>query len=353
MSEKLKVAVIGVGNLSQSHIAAYLENPDVELYAFCDIDPDRLTMMGNRYGITRLYTDCNEMLSALPELDAVSVTTWNSAHAPCTIAALNAGKHVLCEKPMAMTTEEAQAMKEAADRNGKVLMLGFVCRHEAGTKFLKKYIDGGNFGKIYFGKAVYLRRDGNPGGWFGDKSRSGGGPVIDLGVHFIDEIRYLAGNPKPVSVYAITFNELNHRKGQIGKEKYLCSSAKPGDPCDVEEAAVAYVRFEGGLVLSLETSYDLNIKDTRYEVLLCGTKAGASLYPELEIVGDTDGVESNLKLEIPTGDDPQCFYNEINHFVDCALGRCACIAPAEDGVEIMRILNAIYESAETGKEVLL
>ena len=244
-------------------------------------------------------------------------------------------------------------MKAAAERAGKVLMLGFVCRHEQGTKLLKSYIDSGKFGRVYFGKAVFLRRDGNPGGWFGDKARSGGGPIIDLGVHFIDLIRYLAGNPKPVSVYALTFSELDHQKGLIGQPKYLSSSAREGDICDVEELGIAYIKFDNGLVISLETSYALNIKDKRYEVLLCGTKAGASVYPSLEIFGSTEGFMSNISFDAPTGDDPNEFPNEIAHFIDCIKGRTECIAPAQDGVDIMRILNAIYESAESGKEVLL
>lgn len=350
--KKIKIGIIGVGGISNEHIKAYQCNPEVELYAFCDIDPVRLNMMGEKYGVERLFTDVNEMV-ALPELDAVSVTTWNSAHAPCTIAALNAGKHVLCEKPMSVKVEDAEAMKEAAEKAGKLLMLGFVCRHEQGTKILKKYIDNGRFGNVYFAKAVFLRRDGNPGGWFADKARSGGGPIIDLGVHFIDLIRYLAGNPKPVSVYAKTFSELDHYNGIVCQPKYPCSSARPDDVCDVEELGIAFIRFENGLVLSLETSYALHIKDNRYEVMLCGTQAGASLYPSLEIYSSTDGYGSNLSFDAPTGDDPDGFKNEINHFVDCIQGRSDCMAPAEDGVAIMKILNAIYESAEKGEEIML
>ena len=114
--EKLKIAIVGVGGISNSHIAAYRANPNAEVYAFCDINAERLRYMGERYGVERLYTDEAEMLRELPELDAVSVCTWNSAHAPCTIMALDAGKHVLCEKPMAMNVEEAEAMKAAAER---------------------------------------------------------------------------------------------------------------------------------------------------------------------------------------------------------------------------------------------
>ena len=155
---KIKVAVIGVGNIAASHIAGYLSCPDAELYAFCDINEERLRIMGEKYGVTRLYTDEAVMLRELPELEAVSVCTWNSAHAPCTIMALNAGKHVLCEKPMAMNAGEAQAMADAAERNGKKLMIGFVRRFGRDALLAKDLIDGGQTGELYYGKAVTVRR---------------------------------------------------------------------------------------------------------------------------------------------------------------------------------------------------
>ena len=178
----LKAAVIGIGSISKEHITAYITNPNVELYALCDINEKRLLEKGELYGIPkeRCFTDKDEMFAALPEIDIVSVTTWNSAHAECTIAALNAGKDVICEKPMATNAEEAKKMKEAADRNGRLLQIGFVRRFGNDCSVIKDFIDAGNFGEIYYAKATYLRRNGNPGGWFSDKSRSGGGPLIDL-----------------------------------------------------------------------------------------------------------------------------------------------------------------------------
>ncbi|MBO4548882.1 MAG: Gfo/Idh/MocA family oxidoreductase, partial [Abditibacteriota bacterium] len=190
MSKKTKVAIIGVGGISEVHIAGYKANPDVELYAFCDINEKRLKEKGAKHGITRLYTDEAEMLKALPEIGAVSVCTWNAAHAPCAIMALNAGKHVLCEKPMALNAKQAEEMKAAAEKNGKVLMIGFMRRFGTNMRVLKDFVDAGDFGDIYYAKARYIRRNGAPGGWFGDKSRSGGGPLIDLGVHIIDMVRY-------------------------------------------------------------------------------------------------------------------------------------------------------------------
>ena len=220
----MKIGIIGVGTIAAFHIEAYQKNPNVEVYAFCDINEKRLKAMGEKYGVTRLYTDKDEMLK-LEELDAVSVCTWNSAHAPCSIAALKAGKHVLCEKPMAMNADEARAMKQAADESGKLLMIGFVRRFGNDCAVVKDFLDNGEFGDLYFAKATYLRRHGAPGGWFGDKSRSGGGPLIDLGVHVTDLARYLAGNPKPVSVYGVTFNKLGDRRGMTGRDGYTSSGA--------------------------------------------------------------------------------------------------------------------------------
>ena len=218
--EKIKVAVVGVGSISSYHIKNYIANPDVELYAFCDINEERLKLMGEKYGVTRLYTSEAEMLRALPEIDAVSVCTWNSAHAPCTIMALDAGKHVLCEKPMASTLEEAEAMQAAAERNGKLLMIGFVRRFGRDCDLASDLIADGKLGEIYYAKAQYLRRNGHPGGWFGRKEFSGGGPLIDLGVHSIDLVRYLMGKPKAVSVYGSTFLKLGDRSNLKNKKNY-------------------------------------------------------------------------------------------------------------------------------------
>ena len=158
MEKKIKIGVIGVGGISTVHIKGYLALPNVEVYAFCDINEERLKKKGERFGVTRLYTDYNVMLKELPELDAVSVCTWNAAHAPATIAALNAGKHVLCEKPMAMNVQEAQAMKEAAERNGKLLMIGFVRRFGNDCAIVQDFSKNDFFGEMYYAKANYRRR---------------------------------------------------------------------------------------------------------------------------------------------------------------------------------------------------
>ncbi len=354
-NKKIRVGVIGVGNIAENHIAGYKSHPNVELYAFCDINENRLKAKGAKHGVTRLFTNKEDML-ALPELDAVSVCTWNSEHAPCTIAALNAGKHVLCEKPMAVSAELAAQMKEAADKNGKLLMIGFVRRFGNDALVLRDVIDQDVLGEVYYAKATYLRRNGNPGGWFGEKQRSGGGPLIDLGVHVLDLVRYMANNPKPVSVYGATFHKLSNRPNIKTPAGYLASDVSPRGKCtcDVEDLASAMVRFDNGLVVSLEASFSLNIKNDIGQVEIFGTKGGARVDPELEIYNTLGGYMTNMSFAGFTGSKfGAMFENETHHFVDCIVDGIPCKSPAQDGVDIMRILDAIYESATTGHEVIL
>ena len=191
-------------------------------------------------------------------------------------------------------------------------------------------------------------------GWFGDKSRSGGGPLIDLGVHVIDLTRYLMGNPKPVSVFGVTFHKLGNRSELKDKKAYVSVSAKEGDVCDVEDMASAMIRYDNGAVLSVETSFSLNLKKEKGTIELFGTKGGACLDPELEIYTVLNGYMADVNLCTPTAlSFDGLFQHEIDHYIDCVRTGCECKAPAQDGVDLMRILRAIYKSAETGHEVLL
>ncbi|MBQ9262619.1 MAG: Gfo/Idh/MocA family oxidoreductase [Clostridia bacterium] len=356
MSEKIKVAVIGCGGISQFHLDAYQANPRVEIYALCDIDEKQVNKRGAEYSVPpcRRYLDCETMLKDLPEIDAVSVCTWNSAHAPCTIAALKAGKHVLCEKPMALNAKEAQSMIDAAKESGKLLMIGFVRRFGNDCAIMQDLIDDGQFGEIYYAKATYLRRNGNPGGWFGDQSRSGGGPLIDLGVHVIDLTRYLMGNHRPVSVYGATFQKLFNRPDIKLADGYKSVSATDHDICDVEDAVTALIRFDNGSVVSVEASFTLNLEKDKGDIEFFGTKAGAKMDPELHIYSTMNGYMTNINLAAKSAlSFDGLFANEINHFVDCVIDGIPCKNPAEDGLTLMRILDGIYESARTGHEVIL
>ncbi len=353
MTTTLKIGMIGTGSIAHEHIQAYQKMDNVELVAFCDINPSQLNHMAERYGISETYSS-KEALLANADIDAVSVCTWNAAHAECAIAALNAGKHVLCEKPMATSVADALAMEAAAKENGKLLMIGFVRRFGNDAQIVTDFRDNDFFGDIYYGKATYLRRNGNPGGWFGDKSRSGGGPLIDLGVHVIDLLNYLMGQPKPISVYGATFQKLFNRPDSKDTVAYSSATTDEKDICDVEDLASAMIRFADGSVVSIEASFSLNLKEDQGKIELFGTKGGASLAPQLELYTDINGYMTDIQLKTPTALDMNgLFYNEVTHFVDCVLNNTECLTPAADGVTIMRILEAIYQSAETGHEVMI
>lgn len=351
--KKLKVAVIGVGNISSTHIEAYLKNPECELYAFCDINEDTLREKGEKYGVKRLYTDCKEMLGSLPELDAVSVCTWNNAHAPCTIAALEAGKHVFCEKPMAMNAEEAEKMRLAAEKAGKLLGMGFVRRFGDDADLACDLVKNGQMGEVYYAKANYIRRNGNPGGWFSDKSRSGGGPLIDLGVHVIDLVRYIAGNPRPVSVYGATFAKLDRSDIKDKRGYVVTGSDLKKDVNNVEDLAVAMIRFENGCVLTVETSYSLNTDNDTGRIEVFGTKGGIVINPNLSYYTVMEGHLANVEFPNPTAFNGSEYAREIDNFIAAILHGEKLRASADDGIQLMRILDAIYESAATGHEVTL
>ncbi len=350
--EKLRVAIIGTGGISNAHIGGYQAIPEkCEVVAVCDLDEEKVKRYAEINKVPAYYTDYNEML-AKEKIDAVSVCTWNSSHKGATIAALKAGCKVLCEKPMAMNTAEAEEMLAVSKETGNLLMLGFVRRFGNDADLIRKFIDGGTMGDLYYAKACYLRRNGCPGGWFGDKEYAGGGPLIDLGVHVIDLVRFLAGGPKPVSVYGITNNSLGSNRASGGQD--WVSTTKGQFKYDVEDFASALIRFDNGLTLHVEASFNLNIKNDKGEIELFGTKAGAKINPQVEFFGDMNGVFVDVK---PFGDSSLSFdglfAREIDHFVECARGNAECISPAEDGVMLMKILDAIYESAKTGHEVVI
>ena len=338
--EKLKIAIIGVGGISGAHIDAYQRNPHAELYAFCDINKERLEQKGAMYGITRLYTDEDEMLAALPEIDAVSVCVWNCNHAKCAIKALDAGKHVLCEKPIAKTVEEAEQMLAAAKRNNRLLMVGFCCRFGKDAEIIRNYQEKDFFGDIYYAKASQLRRNGNPGGWFCNKAMSGGGPLIDLGVHRLDLALWLMGYPKPVWVMASTYAKFGPELGR-----------RNGLPYTVEDLACAMIKFENGATLELDASWASNIKENELQTIrLLGDKGGMYQYNlnegytyDVEYYSEIAGRQFDSKMH--TADDmPSAF----QLFADAVRDNTPFLVQPEDGVTVMRILDAIYRSANSG-----
>jgi predicted dehydrogenase len=299
MDRKLKIGIIGTGGISHMHMLGYKALGNVEVTAACDLDKGRLEAYGKQYDIGRLYTDYNEMLKK-EELDGVSICTWNNSHAPIAIAALEAGKNVLCEKPMSMSVKEAEAMKTAADKAGKLLMIGFVKRFMKETEICMDFKKKGHFGDIYYAKATYLRRRGNPGGWFADSKRSGGGPLIDLGVHVIDQARFLMGKPKAVAVSAVTFDKIGMGYDVKGISRY--KAADYSSYCDVEDMASALIRFDNGAALSVEASFSLNIKEDMGSLELFGSKAGARVEPKFEIFSEMEDYLVDITPKYHKGD---------------------------------------------------
>jgi predicted dehydrogenase len=351
--EKVKIGIIGAGNISEAHIKGYIECKDAQITAICDINEDRASQKAEKYGIKNIYTDYKELLKS-SGVDAVSICTWNNTHAPIAIDALAAGKNVLCEKPMAINAEQALEMQKAQKESGKLLMIGFVRRFGNDCAILKDFIESGDLGDIYYAKANYIRRNGNPGGWFSDKQKSGGGPLIDLGVHVLDLVRYLAGSPKPVSVYAVAFDPLGNREHIKIPKGYVSSDYVSGEVCDVEDMAAAMIRFDNGMVLNLEVSFSLNVEKDRGSIELFGTKAGAKIDPELKIYSEQNGYLVDIIPAHKTALSFEgLFENEIKHFISCVKSDTQCISTAQDGIEIMRIIDAIYESAAMKKEVLI
>lgn len=349
----LKVGVIGVGSISHQHIEAYLNHSEVELVALCDINVERLQEKGTLYGVSNLYTDYSELLNN-DEIDAVSICTWNNTHAEIAIEALKKDKHVLVEKPLSMTVEEALNVQEAVERTGKILQVGFVRRHADNVKVLHQFIKNKEFGEIYYAKASCLRRLGNPGGWFSDIEKSGGGPLIDLGVHMIDVCWYLMGKPRPVSVTGNTYKKLGNRNHIKNLSYYKAADYNP-DLNNVEDLTNAMIRFENGASLSVDVSFTLHAKEDEVSVKLFGEKGGAEVEPELVMVTEKHDTILNV---VPQMDHREfnfksAFTNEINHFVTCCSSNEQSIAPVSDGVEVMKMLLAIYESAKSGKEVYL
>ena len=348
----LKLGIIGCGGIANSHMHGYNALGErVEATACCDINFKKAKEFAERYNIPHCYDNCYDMLKN-HALDIADVCTWNAAHCECSVAALEAGVNVLCEKPMAMNAAEAEKMKAAADKAGKLLMVGFVRRQGDDAARAIELIKDGTVGDVYFAKATYLRRAGFPGGWFGNKALSGGGPLIDLGVHVIDLTRYIMGCPKPVSVYGAAFDKLGARENVRRDGGAWISQTEVDKPVfNVEDLAVAMIRFDNGALLEVECSINLNLKHEKGDIEIYGSKAGFSL-GEFELHTVVDHELADIKLN---GDHRFEFQRdmdkEMKNFVDAVEGKAACLAPAEDGVALMKILDAIYLSAQTGKSV--
>lgn len=355
MTKKVKAAVIGLG-VGIAHSRGYKANPNAELIAVCDIDPVRLKERGDELGIpTEMqFTDYNDILK-LPELDVVSVALPNYLHAPVSIAALRAGKNVLCEKPLTISVADAEEMVSEAKANGRTLMVCFNYRFREDSRWLMDMRNAGRYGNIYYGRAGWLRNSGIPGfgGWFTNKKLSGGGPLIDLGVHILDLTLWLMGYPKPVSVSGQTFAEFGPR----GKK---ASGRKASGTFDVEDLTAGFVRFENGAALQIETSWAAQTKPGRddFFVTLYGSEGGSELYVANYTDHDTISFFSEASGQ-PVVIKPAIVNRAgshelaIAHFVDSIQNHKPVESPGEQGLALLKIILGLYESSQTGKEVRL
>ncbi|GIN39890.1 Gfo/Idh/MocA family protein [Heyndrickxia oleronia] len=351
MSKKLKIGVIGTGSISDSHLRSYQNNENADIYAICDFNEERAKAKAAAFQAEKTYTNHLDLLKDA-ELDAVSICTWNNTHAEIAIDALNAGKHVLVEKPLTTSVEKALKVEEAVKRSGKNLQVGFVRRYASNTKIIKNFIDHGELGEIYFAKATCIRRLGNPGGWFADKERSGGGPLIDIGVHVIDILWYLMGCPKVKSISGNTYSKLGNRSNIENLSFYKAADYDPSKN-NVEDMANAMIRFENGASMLVDVSFTLHAKKDEIAVKLFGTKGGAEIEPELSIISEKHNTILNITPQVDnlSFDFVKGFQNEIDHFVNVCLGEKETLSPVQHGVEMMKILCGIYESSEKGKEI--
>ena len=350
----LKLALIGLGGMCKAaHEPFYRDDPRVEVTAVCDIIEERAVYMRDKYfPAAKIFTDYREILKD-PAVDAVDICTPNDLHSEIAVAALNAKKHVFCEKPDAVNVEKAMAMKEAAEKNGRLLMVMRNNRFVSASRYLKRYIEEGRMGEIYCGRCGWQRRRGIPGkgGWFTTKARSGGGPLIDLGVHMIDLAVWLMGGPKPVAVSANTYSKFADNDVSDSVNSDFGDKNAEGT-FDVEDLAMGMIRFENGAVLQIEFSWASNIKQENRFVELRGTKAGAKWEDKgAEIYTEENGQLLDIS-PLPARDENGHREN-LRHFVDVLTrGDEPCYQPGQ-GVDMIKILCAVYESAETGREVLL
>lgn len=341
---KLRCGVIGLG-IGRSHIAGYQSHPSAEVAAVADLDEARLHTVADEYGVPARYQSPEEML-AKERLDVVSVATPNKLHKPLTIAAMRAGCHVLCEKPMAMSATEGRAMLAEAEKTGKLLMINFSYRFREEVLALKRAADRGEFGRVYFARTVWHRRRGMPrfGGWFGQKALAGGGPLIDLGVHRVDLALWLMGYPKPEWVMAGAYSEI---APVVAKRE--------GKQFDVEDLAAAMVRFENGAMLEVEASWAANISEKELmETRLFGTEGGcvhrntnAGYEFEAVVFAERGGDHYDMKIQRPAPAPGRA----MHHFVESIVQGTPHDATGEEGLIVMELLDAIYKSAAQKKPV--
>lgn len=365
---KIKTGIIGCGGIAnQKHLPALKALADrVEIVAFCDIKRERAEKAAKEYGTpdAKVFTDYNELL-AMEEIDDVRVLTPNVAHCPITIAAFKAGKHVLCEKPMAANVEDAQKMMDAWKESGKLFTIGYQNRYRTDSQALKKIVEGGELGDIYYARAHAIRRRAVPTwGVFPDKSQQGGGPLIDIGTHALDLTLWYMDNYEPASVMGASFEKL----GTLLEPSEQGNAFGPWDnkTYEVEDSAFGFVTMKNGAVISVEASWALNTLDVGEAMtMLSGTKGGADMWPDegesqgLRINKVTAGRQSVEKPEVKPprgvaffeGADKPAPVVESEVWLNALEGKGELVVKPEQAFVVTKILDAIYKSAATGELV--
>ena len=344
--EKVRFAVVGVGGVGRWHAERLHAARNAALVGICDVDAERLQQVGDRLGVSWRTTSYEEVL-ACEDVEAVVVALPNYLHAPVSVAALRAGKHVLCEKPMARTLSEAEEMAAASRQSGRKLMVHFNYRFTPAAMALHEVTQSGRLGQVYHARSWWHRTRGIPGlgGWFTRKECSGGGPLVDLGVHRLDLALWLMGYPRPAAVTAATHNYL-------GK----AIAARAGAEFDVEDMATAFIRFADGATLVLEASWAANGElPEEMWTQVYGTQAGiihrnvAGRYEfEALLFAEQGGHYGPAPLTLPPAvETPQ------EHFARCLIEGREPLVTLEQALTTMRIIDAAYRSAERRQEVHL
>jgi len=371
---KIRIGIVGCGFIANGkHLPMMMQHEDVEVVAFCDIIEERAVASAKQFGTLdgKVYLDYLEVV-ARGDIDVVHVCTPNSSHSEITVAALNSGKHVMCEKPMAINGVEAKAMLDAAKATGKKLTIGYQNRFRSDSQFIKGICDKGELGDIYLGKAFACRRRGVPTwGVFMNKELQGGGPLIDLGTHALDLTLWMMNNYEPVSALGSTFNMI----GKIGSPANSMGAWDP-DKYEVEDSAFGMVKFKNGATVILEASWAINmIVANEAMTMLCGTKAGADMFPaagpilrvadfqSAEMLHVRVNGEKNGKLYIQNysmgaqfigGGAKEDFGGgtlEMQTWLDAIRHDTDVVVKPEQAYTVTRILEAIYKSDVTGELV--
>lgn len=348
MNESIQAGVIGAGGISNQHLKAMQKEPRVHVKAIADISLEAALAQAQKYQIPQIYGNHIEMLER-EQLDFVVICTPNHLHAPIAIDALQRNTHVLTEKPMTMSLESALKMQKIAKEHQRLLMVAQNNRFHAEIMQLRKMIDNRQLGTIYHAKAGWIRRDGIPGwgNWFTQKALSGGGSLIDIGVHMLDLALYLMDFPEPVSVLGHTYNMFGLEKKKVARWAKIDETGE----FNVEDLAVAMIQFADGSSLVLDSSWASHIKEEKAYVQLYGKDGGAEfdlLTKETTVYTDAFNGPIDMHLRPESHDER---LQAVRNMVDAILGIDEPICKLEESILVQKILDAIYESAETGELV--